>query len=131
MGIRGGRVRLSKILVIEDDEKIRHMMRQTLQGAGHSVVCAADGRQGLDLFQRQRADLVVTDIFMPVMDGLEVIHSLRKKLPTVRIVALRNTRESMETSLLLKILAKYHIECTMVKPIQPHDLLGCVAKALG
>ena len=76
-----------KILVIDDDEQMRVLLRQVMEWAGHEVVEAADGRAGM-LMQRQHgADLVITDLIMPEQEGLETITALRRDYPGLKIIA--------------------------------------------
>ena len=77
-----------KILVIDDDEQMRVLLRQVMEWAGHEVVEAADGRDGM-LMQRQHgADLVITDLIMPEQEGLETITALRRDYPGLKIIAI-------------------------------------------
>jgi DNA-binding response OmpR family regulator len=79
---------VARILIIDDDDSIRTMLRLTLAHFGHTVIEARSGRDGLDLFRRGGADLVITDIVMPETDGLEVVMDLRRKHPAVKIIAI-------------------------------------------
>ena len=65
------------ILVAEDEADIRELLRLTLGGAGYEVECAADGRLALGKAMASRPRLVVTDLRMPTMDGLDLIRALR------------------------------------------------------
>jgi DNA-binding response OmpR family regulator len=78
-----------RILLIEDDNEVRTMLRLTLTHFGHIVIEARNGKEGLELFEHAKADLVITDIVMPEKEGLEVLVELRKKqvLP-VKIIAI-------------------------------------------
>jgi DNA-binding response OmpR family regulator len=67
---------MARILVIEDDALVRDWIRDGLSAAGHVVVVANDGREGLVRFRSERPDLVITDIFMPERNGLDVILEL-------------------------------------------------------
>src|SRR5260370_6370769 len=62
-----------RILVIDDDADMRAMLEQTLNSAGHEVALAADGREGVEQYRREPADLVITDIYMPHQEGLDTI----------------------------------------------------------
>jgi DNA-binding response OmpR family regulator len=77
-----------RILVIEDDEALRQMLTTALRGAGYQVSEAANGREGLCVFQQSAADLVITDIFMPEEDGIETIFELKATAPTVKVIAI-------------------------------------------
>jgi DNA-binding response OmpR family regulator len=77
-----------RVLVIEDNSQLRDLVRVALEGAGHEVVTATHGAEGLARLNGQAVDTVVTDLFMPEMDGIEVIAALRRRFPGVRIVAM-------------------------------------------
>ena len=66
-----------RILIVDDTRTLRQMLRTTLGGAGHEVVEAEDGAKGLASFRRERPDLVITDLNMPVMDGVELTRAIR------------------------------------------------------
>ena len=77
---------MAKILVIDDEQGIRHLLDTLLRRKGYEVVLADGGRKGLELFCRDRPDVVVLDLKMPEMDGLAVlrqIHSLDPKKPVI------------------------------------------------
>jgi CheY-like chemotaxis protein len=84
--------RVAKILLIDDEDAVRSHLRQALAGAGHTVIEARDGREGLELFEHVGADLVITDIVMPEKEGIEVLLTLRKVLPPVKIIAMAGGR---------------------------------------
>ncbi len=75
------------ILVIDDDGFYRGVIRRILEDGGHQVLETEDGREAVDLYRQFRPDVVVTDIFMPGMDGGEVIRALRAVDNHVKIVA--------------------------------------------
>jgi PAS domain S-box-containing protein len=77
------------VLIIDDEEAIREITRETLQAYGYRTVTARDGAQGLVIFAEQMnaIDVVITDIMMPVMDGTDAIVELRKMRPDVKIIA--------------------------------------------
>ena len=74
---------MAKILAVDDSASMRQMVAFTLKGAGHTVVDAADGQQALTIAKTQSFDLVLTDVNMPVMDGLALTRELRA-LPAYR-----------------------------------------------
>jgi CheY-like chemotaxis protein len=79
---------MARILLIEDNDAIRTLLRENLELAGHTVIEARDGNEGLDLFRRAGADLVVTDIVMPEREGLEVLRALRTSHPSLKVIAI-------------------------------------------
>ncbi len=74
------------ILVIEDEESTRRMLRLLLSGMGYRVLLAPDGESGLAMFEAERPGLVLTDIKMPGMDGLEVLARIKRKWPKTEVV---------------------------------------------
>ena len=77
---------MAKILVIDDEQDIRNLLDTLLRRKGYDVVLAESGRKGLELFRRERPDVIVLDLKMPEMDGLTVlrqIHSLDPKKPVI------------------------------------------------
>lgn len=79
---------MSRILVIEDDTQMRDLLCRILQQAGYDTVPAINGEQGVRLYQRKNIDLVITDIYMPEKDGLEVDRELCATDPLVEIAAI-------------------------------------------
>ncbi|MCU0857156.1 MAG: response regulator [Pontiellaceae bacterium] len=79
---------MARILVIEDDSPVQALFKELLEGEGYSVSLADNGREGLFQIYEQKPDLIITDIMMPEMDGIEVIqaiHKLDKNLPIIAI----------------------------------------------
>jgi CheY-like chemotaxis protein len=79
---------MSRILVIDDELSIRRLLRSMLEQAGHTVFDAPDGREGVALWRREPTDIVVTDIFMPEKDGVEVIMEMKKSPTKPKIIAM-------------------------------------------
>ncbi len=78
---------MSLILVIEDDALVRFTIRETLEAIGHQINEADNGRHGVKSFAEHGADLVITDIIMPEMEGIETIAALRKLNAACKIIA--------------------------------------------
>jgi CheY-like chemotaxis protein len=79
---------MARILVVDDDDKVRQMICDALTLHGHSVEAAGDGLRAMKRFRRRQFDLVITDIVMPEMEGLETILQIRGLSPDVAIVAI-------------------------------------------
>ncbi len=78
---------MALILLIDDDEFYRRMMRRILEDARHQVIEAEDGEEGLGLYQAYKPALVITDMRMPEMNGIEVIRSIRAIDRQARVIA--------------------------------------------
>ena len=117
------------ILSVDDSASIRQMVQLTLQGAGYQVIQANDGADGLAKAQATSVDMVVTDLNMPVMNGLALIQALRK-LPAyqgVPIVFL-TTESDADTK---KQAREAGATGWITKPFQKDQLLAVVKKVLG
>jgi len=79
---------MSRILVIDDDVSLRLVLRSILEQAGHTVFEAPDGHTGMALWHREPTDVVVTDIFMPEKDGIEVILEMKQVAAKPKIIAM-------------------------------------------
>ena len=79
---------MHRILIIDDEPALRLTIRETLEGAGYEVEEAQNGAEGLSLHQRWPFDLIITDIFMPEKDGLELIKELRHGSEFVPVLAI-------------------------------------------
>lgn len=79
---------MAKIYVFDDELSILLMIKKMLEKAGHEVEIALNGREGMELFQKNVPDLLITDIIMPEKEGLETIFALRGKYPNLKIIAI-------------------------------------------
>ena len=116
-----------RVLIVDDEENIRRMMRLTLEVAGYEVGEAANGQQGLDLYADGSSwDLVLLDQRMPGMDGLEVLALLNKRNSAARVIMV-TAYASVELAVdAMKIGATDFVR----KPMTPESLRGAVAAAL-
>jgi two-component system response regulator (stage 0 sporulation protein F) len=79
---------MATILVIDDEESIRSLLKEVLERAGHRVLEAPDGRGGLTLYQNNTVDLVLMDILMPGTDGLETTLQLTREYLDAKVIAM-------------------------------------------
>ena len=79
---------MGKILVFDDEPAILLMIKKMLERAGHEVEVATNGKEGMELFEKNKPDLLITDIIMPEKEGLETIFELRRKYQDLKIVAI-------------------------------------------
>lgn len=117
------------VLCVDDSASMRQMVRLTLTGGGYTVVEAVDGRDGLSKAKAVTADLVITDLNMPNMDGLSFIRELRGNSSYKGIPIVFLTTESDEDK---KSEAKSAgATAWITKPFQPERLLAIAKKVLG
>jgi YesN/AraC family two-component response regulator len=79
---------MAKIIVVDDEPSILLMLRKMLEKAGHEVDTASNGNEGITLFEKNKHDLLITDIIMPEKEGIETIIELHKKYPDLKIIAI-------------------------------------------
>jgi len=119
---------MARILVIDDDPDTGAMLEQILKPAGYEVILAADGREGVMRHRTSPADLVITDLYMPIQDGFETIRELRSCFPEVAIIAMSGTTD---TGAMLSIAQNVTAVGILRKPFLTDELLAAVARALG
>jgi CheY-like chemotaxis protein len=120
---------MARVLVIDDDEEHRTLIKAMLVGVGHRVEEAVDGAEGLRVFAKQAPHLVLTDINMPKLDGHEVIAALRSANAKVPIIAISGGSAIAKDELLLKAAQLGAVEVIM-KPFAFEQLVGAVNRAL-
>jgi CheY-like chemotaxis protein len=121
-----GTPRAANILVVDDVAGIRGLLRKILTGAGYKVIEAADGKQALQQMRTSQVDLVLTDLVMPEMEGIETIRTIHRQWPKQKIIAMSGEfgAQFLHTAELLGANA------TLSKPIRPDVLLDVVRRVL-
>jgi two-component system chemotaxis response regulator CheY len=116
------------IMTVDDSASMREMVRATLTSAGYEVVEAVDGQEALDYARENPCDLVISDVNMPRMDGITLVHELRS-LPHYRLtpLLLLTTESSQEKKLEGK---RAGATGWIVKPFNPEQLLATMARVL-
>jgi DNA-binding NtrC family response regulator len=79
---------MARILVIDDQEAIRRVVRRALEQDGHEVFDASDGEIGMEILESQSFEVVITDIFMPGQDGIVTLRQIRKRFPEVKVIVI-------------------------------------------
>lgn len=120
---------MAKILLIDDDEMLRRVLSKALGHAGHTVIEASDGQQGIDLARVTGVDLVITDLVMPVREGVETILQLRREKPMLPIIAISG--DGSNSKLYLEIAAKIGAKRILPKPFTPPELIALIDTVLG
>jgi len=120
---------MARILLIDDDDALRDVTAEVLRQAGHTVNTASEGKTGLALYHAEPHDLIITDINMPDMDGVELIMALRHTEPRPRIIAISGGSKYSEP-LYLPVAQRLGVQRTLAKPIQAGALLQAVTEVL-
>ena len=118
---------MSKILVVDDDKTTRHVLRNVLTSAGFSTSVAKDGVEALETLRNQPFDLLLLDVWMPRMNGLDLLAKLRTLEPRPRVVVMTSD-DAPET--LLKAVREQAFKYVH-KPVETSVLLETVREALG
>lgn len=120
---------MASILIIDDDTPVRELVRRALERAGHSVIEAADGAEGMRLYRDSPVDLVITDLYMPRQDGIETIQQLRHEFPRSRILAMSGGA-AVAAAGPLRDAELFGADATLAKPFTMDRLNHAVAALL-
>lgn len=118
------------VLVVDDDRLTRASLRDILEHAGHCVVEAGDGREALGVFAREEFSLMMVDIVMPEMDGLETIREVRRTCQSLPIVAMPVVTSKREL-LYSDVAREFGADDILCKPFKKRDVLKVVDRILG
>jgi len=122
---------MPSVLVIDDEEQVRQLIRETLEQAGYDVEEACDGNEGLKRYRTRPADLVIMDILMPDQDGLESIMTLDREFPMSRVIAITGGSDMIGMLNFLDVARMLGARRTIQKPFEVKALLDAVAAELG
>jgi DNA-binding NtrC family response regulator len=120
---------VATILVIDDDDAVRGGVRRLLERSGHVTIEAAEGRKALLLCEAVDVDLVITDLNMPEMDGIEVIMALAERRPGLPVIAISGGGK-IPKELLLHSAGLLGAVTTLAKPFELLEIRDVVEKAL-
>lgn len=120
---------MARILVIDDDDQFRGLLRRILERAGYEVHEAANGRIGLELQRQLNTDLIITDIFMPEMEGTEFIMAIRAEFPHVEVIAMSGGGNVMGVDF-LGLAKNLGAARAFQKPIERNKLLTAINNLL-
>lgn len=130
---------MAKILIVDDEEDVRIALKQVLERAGYEVTVAASGNEGLEVMKQEGADLVITDVIMPGVDGIATAKQIREKYRDTRIIVIsgggRTAPEPYEpdaisTRSYLASASKAGADQTLTKPFDRDELLRVVQDLL-
>lgn len=120
---------MATILLIDDDPGVRKLLEWSLAREGHDVHSATDGLEGLEKFRTCQPDLVITDLYMPEMEGIEMFKQMRVERPEVAVIVISGGA-MMDAGGLLGMARRLGATLTFNKPFGVRDLLNGVEEAL-
>jgi DNA-binding response OmpR family regulator len=118
-----------RVLVIDDDPQIRKAIERMLDAPEYAVSLVANGAEGVDCFRRVRHDLVITDVLMPVQEGVETIRELRLLAPSLPILAISGGWQFAGADL-LDVVRRLGATEVLGKPFRVAQLRAAVARCL-
>ena len=130
---------MAKILIVDDEEDVRISLKQVLERAGHDVSVAKSGAEGLDMMKRDAADLVITDVIMPGIDGIATARQIREKYRNTRIIVMSGggktapepyEPDAIKTRSYLASASGAGADSTLTKPFDRNEILRMVQKLL-
>ena len=125
---------VASVLVVDDEPAVRTTIRLVLEREGHRVTVAPDGRAGLAALASGGIDLLVTDLFMPGMDGLEMLREVRKHQPDLPVIVISGTSldaPGQPAPDFLAMAVKLGAVSSLQKPFKSRDIIAIVNACLG
>ena len=120
---------MARILVVDDDDSLRRLLKAVLERAGHEVTTAGDGFEAIRLVDAQPFDLVITDLIMPEMEGIQMIGQLRRLAPDTKIIAMSGGGRGSAGDY-LELATQLGATMSLAKPFTPDTLLEAVRSTL-
>jgi two-component system chemotaxis response regulator CheY len=121
---------MPSVLVVDDQDQVRQLIRETLEQAGYEVEEARNGKEGLERYRAKSPDLVIMDILMPDQDGLEAIMTLSREFPDTRVIAMTGGNDTIGVLNFLDVAKMLGARRTLQKPFELKVLLDTVAAEL-
>ena len=116
---------MARILIVDDDDMERTLERNILEKLGHELYLAVDGANALEVFRAEDIDVVITDMVMPLIDGLSLIREIRRMDPEAEVIAVSGV--SRDELGLAQELGAFE---TLFKPVDPEKLVEAVNSAV-
>jgi two-component system response regulator (stage 0 sporulation protein F) len=118
---------MATILVIDDEQSIRGLLKEVLEKLGHRVIEAGNGRKGLEMYQKHPVDLVIMDLLMPDTDGLEATLQLTREYVGAKVMAMTGAQGDRN---FLDVAKLFGARRTLEKPFGVNELVQAVQEEL-
>jgi CheY-like chemotaxis protein len=120
---------MAEILIVDDDDDVRTSLRRILERAGYGVLECANGHEALQVLAAAHPDLIITDVYMPEMDGIEFLLALREAEPDLPVLAMSGGSLA-PADFVLEDAAHLGANLVIQKPYEMNELLGAVRDLL-
>ncbi len=125
--IGGEFAQMGRILIIDDNQSLCEMLKLAMEKEGHEVITANDGDEAVALYCEQPADLIITDVFMPIKDGIEIILELQGRFSNLKIIVISGGGSTGVGTENVFIAAKeFGADYTFKKPLKIEELTKAV-----
>ena len=121
---------MGPILLIDDQYDFRLMLRDLLEQNGHRVISVANGREALTVLEKHSFSLILTDLYMPMMDGIEMLSRLRSRGSAVPPVIVMTGYEHIGTSSARSAAEALGARAVLIKPFKGEDLLAAIGQVV-
>ncbi len=118
---------MALVLVVDDEEDIREILREALEGAGHQVLTANDGRDALRVYNAQHPAVVITDIVMPRRSGIDLVLELNRQSPRPKVIAISGVTGKG----FLDAAHEASVSRSFVKPFDVREIIRTVNELVG
>ena len=121
---------MARILIVDDENIIVTVLKESLSRLGYDVLTASDGEQALRLVEDGNIDLLITDIVMPNMNGIELLAELKTKAPALKVIAISNGSEHKGPGEYLRQAKETGVTRYLIKPFMLKELSAMVQELL-
>lgn len=122
---------MATVLVVEDCSEFRAAIKLMVESGGHRVIEAGDGRAGAAALGDEAVEVVITDILMPEMDGIEVLKEAARRRPALPVIAISGGGHLISAVESLSLARLSGARQVLYKPFRKHELLSAIDDALG
>ena len=122
---------MANILIVDDNDEFREMLRKVLEKDGHTVSEAHDGKEGIKIYKEHPADLIMLDILMPEIDGIQTMFELKRDFDNVRFIIMSGGGEYTDAESYLSDARALSNQKTLSKPFTREELTAAIDEVLG
>lgn len=120
---------MAKILLVDDEAMIRKLIAMVLTQKGHEVLTACDGAEACMLVEKERPELIISDVKMPLVDGIDLIRSVQRDLPGTQCMLISGGTDFQDAKV-IEQMRGIELCATLKKPFEVDELLRAVGRAL-